>query len=131
MSVILYLSSRTVTNTARDKYIVTSVESDHLCAKKLVASQFRSKSYKLKFSEVYPVPTKCDPRVPIRDHTPDTDSSSSSDRETVPQPYHHKSDHEESSSEHDSDSPSTASDTSFDHPPSSRPQRPSHLPGYL
>ena len=51
---------------ARDKYIVTAVHEDHLLAKRLVGSQFRNKSYKLKFSEVYPVPIKCDPStIPV------------------------------------------------------------------
>ena len=129
---LIFVKSDGDKHTARDKYIVTSVESDHLRANKLVGSQFRSKSYKLNFSEVYPVPTRCDPHVPIRDRTHNTDSSSSSDdRETVLQPYNHESDHGESSSEHDSNSPYTASGTSISHSPPSRPKRPSRLPGYL
>ena len=44
---------------AREKYITTASDDKWLYAKKLIGSQFRAKTYKLKHSEVYPVPTKC------------------------------------------------------------------------
>jgi hypothetical protein len=47
---LVYIKGDGDKHTARDKYIIT--------AKELVGSQFRAKTYKLKFTEVYPVPTK-------------------------------------------------------------------------
>jgi hypothetical protein len=85
---------------ARDKYIVTSVEADCLYARKLVGSQFRSKSYKLLYSEVYPVPTKfeCKP-LPLSYHH-DTESSDDSDssvgsthKQCIRPPANHQSPH--------------------------------------
>ena len=43
---------------ARDKYIVTATEKDRLFAKKLAGSQFRSKTYELKYTEVFPAHVK-------------------------------------------------------------------------
>ena len=60
---LVYVKSVGNKNTARDKYIVSEINTDYLFAKRLVGSQFRNKSYKLKFSEIYPVPIKCDPAI--------------------------------------------------------------------
>ena len=91
---LVYMKSDGDKHTARDKYIVSAVNTDHLLAKRLVGSQFRNKSYKLKFSEVYPVPMKCDPTIIypyLSIHYPCdvphyTDSSSSSDEQESVQP---------------------------------------------
>ena len=54
---LIYLKCDGGKHDVRDKYIVVRMEADHLLARKLAGSQFRSKSYELKYSEVYPVPT--------------------------------------------------------------------------
>lgn len=53
---LVYLKCDGDKHTARDRYIVTSCESEYLKVKKLAGPQFRSKDYKLKYSEIYPVP---------------------------------------------------------------------------
>lgn len=53
---LVYLKCDGDKHTARDRYIVTSCESEFLIVKKLAGPQFRSKDYKLKYNEIYPVP---------------------------------------------------------------------------
>jgi hypothetical protein len=53
---LIYLKCDGDKHTARDKYIVITTNRDHMLAKKLKGSQFRSKLYKLRYDEVYPVP---------------------------------------------------------------------------
>lgn len=53
---LVYIKSDGDKHTAREKYIVVQADWDHILAKKLKGSQFRSKLYKLRYSEVYPVP---------------------------------------------------------------------------
>ena len=56
--------------------MVTSVEKDYLYAKKFVGSQFRSKCYKLLYSDIYPVPTTIEPRLPPPHYQSDRSESS-------------------------------------------------------
>lgn len=75
---LIYIKSDGNKHSARETYIVVDTEKDFLLARKLVGTQFRSKSYKLKYSEVYPVPTS----VPYNNLPPPRrtlDSSSDSD----------------------------------------------------
>jgi hypothetical protein len=58
---LIYIKGDGSKHVARDKYIVTNTDRDHLFARKLVGSQFRAKSYELKYTEVYPVSVKCLP----------------------------------------------------------------------
>ena len=44
---------------ARERYIITSLHSDYVTAKKLTGTQFRSRQYQLKLTEIYPVPGSC------------------------------------------------------------------------
>ena len=83
---LVYMKSDGDKHTAWDKYIVSAVNTDNLLAKRLIGVQFRNKSYKLKFSEVYPEPMKCYPTISPCDIPHYTDSSSSSDEQESVQP---------------------------------------------
>ncbi len=54
---LIYIKSDGDKHTAREKHIVTAIEEDYLFAQKLTGFQFRSKPYKLKFSEVLKIPS--------------------------------------------------------------------------
>ena len=55
---LIYLKADGDKHTARDIYIVTAVHEEYVYAKKLVGSQFRAKTYVLKHSEIFLVPTQ-------------------------------------------------------------------------
>ena len=53
---LIYVKSDGGKHKARERYIVTKIHPDHVLAKKLTGSQFRSKEYFLKYTDIYPVP---------------------------------------------------------------------------
>ena len=53
---LVYLKGDGDKHTARDKYIVCSISKDFTCVQKLIGSQFRSKVYYVKPTEIYSVP---------------------------------------------------------------------------
>ena len=115
---LIFLKGDGDKHTARDKYIVTSTEEDCLYAQKLVGSQFRSKCYKLLYSEIYPVPTKSDlPTLPVL-HQHELESSDDSDMVEAPN-YEHirtRSPIREPSDHNVRDAP-LAHEAAADHPP--------------
>ena len=54
---LVYIKSDGDKHSAREKYIVVQTDWDHMLAKELKGSQFRSKLYNLRYDEVYPVPS--------------------------------------------------------------------------
>ncbi len=85
---LIFIKSEGDKHTARDNYIVASTEKDFLYARKLVGNQLRSKLYKLKYSEVYPVPNRVSYPQIINNHIDDY-SPSTSDSEEAPPHTHH------------------------------------------
>ena len=53
---LVFVKSEGTKHVARDKYIVVQMEWDSVYVRKLKGSQFRSKLYKLRYDEIYPVP---------------------------------------------------------------------------
>ena len=53
---LIYVKSDGTKHVSRDRYLVTSCNPNFVNARKLVGSQFRTKEYELKRSEVFPVP---------------------------------------------------------------------------
>jgi hypothetical protein len=93
---LIFVKSDGNKHVARDKYIVTAKEDNYLFARKLVGAQFRSKSYKLRYSEIYPVPTKIPSDLqPKQRHISDPSSESDSAIEggslAISQPNHDES----------------------------------------
>ena len=79
---LVYVKEDGTKHVARDRYIVTACNSDFITAHKLVGTQFRSKEYQLKYSEVYPVPCATIPshaHLPPRTSPYDSDSSEESE----------------------------------------------------
>jgi hypothetical protein len=74
----VYLKCDDDKHTARERYIVISCDPEYVTVRKLVGSQFRSKDYKLKYCEIYPVPSARKPSQPIPTDPYDTDSSEDS-----------------------------------------------------
>ena len=101
----------------RDQYIVISKDDDYVYARKFVGSQFRSQTYKLKYSEIYPVPISDKTnRTHSAKHQiePSYDSDVTSDDQALP-----------TAAQHDESSDSS-SDNTQDIPPLNvpRPVRP-------
>ena len=90
---LVYVKSDGDKHNARDKYIVTSTTKDFLFVRKLIGHQFRSKTYKLKYTEVYHVPNPGYPAATHRKHRPDStdteadhnDHNISDSQETLPE----------------------------------------------
>ena len=78
---LVFVKSDGSKHIARDRYLITSSDDDYVYGKKLVGSQFRAKSYKLKRSEVYPVPNN----IPVT-RTPVDKSPSVSDYDSDNEP---------------------------------------------
>ena len=86
---LVYLKCDGTKHTARDRYIVTSCTHDFVTVKKLVGSQFRSKEYKLKYSEIYCVPCAALTRTQVphtRSSPYDSESSEDSNADDLPMP---------------------------------------------
>jgi hypothetical protein len=94
---LVYIKSDGDKHTARDKYMVTAKEDNFLIVKKLVGSQFRAKMYKLKFTEVYPVPTTSitllyppsNPNISTDPYASDSDSDTEQSTTAMPHIKHH------------------------------------------
>ena len=83
---LVYIKSDGNKHIARQRYIVTGFEKEYVIVKKLAGSQFRSKNYCLKRSEIYPVPSAA--KLPlIVSQSRDSDSSDSDDIQTHPTTY--------------------------------------------
>jgi len=78
---LVYVKEDGNKHSVRDRYIVTACGPDFLTVHKLVGSQFRSREYKLKYSEVFPVPCASIPHLARLPHSNpyDSDSSDNSD----------------------------------------------------
>ena len=86
---LIYLKCDGTKHTARDRYIVTSCTHDFVTVKKLVGSQFQSKEYKLKYSEIYCVPCAALTRTQVphtRSSPYDSESSEESNADDLPMP---------------------------------------------
>jgi hypothetical protein len=60
---LVYLKCDGTKHTVRDRYIVMSLDGEFAIIKKLVGSQFRSREYKVKASEMYLVPCAISPHI--------------------------------------------------------------------
>ena len=85
---LVYIKSEGDKHNSRHKYIVVAMDKDFLSVRKLIGSAFRSKLYKLRYTEIFPVPLQPDIRPPPS-HASDSDSSESdmckSDQENAPE----------------------------------------------
>ncbi len=79
---LIYIKCEGDKHTARDSYIITSLDDEYVYAQKLRGYQFRSKVYKLKYSEVFKIPSTCPP-FPSQTHMPLIHQHDSSDDETL------------------------------------------------
>jgi hypothetical protein len=59
---LVFVKNDGTKHTARDRYIVGSVEEEYVLIRKLLGSQYRNKQYKVKPCELYPVPYRYEPR---------------------------------------------------------------------
>ena len=66
-------------HTTREKYLVTALNQDRLWARKLTGSQFRAKTYELKYCDVYLVPTSQVLLCPNKSSDPYASDTSSDD----------------------------------------------------
>ena len=80
---LVYVKSEGSKHTGREKYIVSSCAGDYVYIKKLIGSQYRTKEYKMKPTELYPVPfSSISSRLPgysIKDDSSDDSSSQDED----------------------------------------------------
>jgi len=140
---LIYVKADGDKHTARDKYIIVNTEWDHLLAKKLKGSQFRSKLYKLRYDEVYPVPVSKQhtpelPQTCVGDHFQDANSQANREH-NMEGPTVGASDPEGAESiivESDEDTPQLDSRLSDDKPEPTeailqRPKRVFMKPAYL
>ena len=86
---LVFIKSESDKHSARDKYIVTSVAEEYLRIKKLTGSQFRTKEYVVRPSDVYLVPGIRETSSANDFHRPcvndmESDTTDSSDTEFVP-----------------------------------------------
>ena len=75
---LIYIKGDGDKHSARDAYIVTSLDDDYLYAQKLRGYQFRSKLYTLKYSEVFRIPSTC-PKSAFYGSTPNRQDLDDSD----------------------------------------------------
>ena len=89
---LVFVKNEGSKHTARDRYIVTECDERFIVMHKLAGSQFRSKSYKLKYTEVYKVPCAQLPLLkPLETGYDSLDSSDSSDDDGGDYSSHHSS----------------------------------------
>lgn len=87
---LVYVKSEGSKHTARDRYLVTALSGEFVLARKMIGSQFRSKEYKLKPTEIFPVPSNTrnnDSEIIYSESEPDNDQATySSDEDTSNRP---------------------------------------------